>query len=88
MLQDELKLRFLAHRKQAFITCDERCFCWEIEQLLDELDPQRSPTTRAPAQPAIELLRELHEKGVILSFGDGLMWNQKIDAVLKTAGGG
>lgn len=23
------------HRKKAFITCDETCFCWKIEMLLD-----------------------------------------------------
>lgn len=49
MLLDELNLRFLAHRKQAFVTCDETCFCWEIESLLAELD-SHGPTLRVPVQ--------------------------------------
>lgn len=24
------------HRSKAYITCDENCFCWPVERMLDE----------------------------------------------------
>ena len=62
----------------------------QIEELIeyDAWLESRSPTLRAPVQPAIELLRRLRAQfdGCDDSYIVPLL--QEVDAVLKTAGGG
>lgn len=41
----ELELKFHEHRNKAFLTCDETCFCWEVEQWL--LPPEISTKVEA-----------------------------------------
>ena len=33
---------FEAHRKKAFISCDETCFCWDVEKGLLGMEPIKS----------------------------------------------
>jgi len=33
-VRPELEKKFEEHRRKAFVTCDETCFCWDIEPLL------------------------------------------------------
>lgn len=30
----QLELLFFEHRNKSFITCEETCFCWDVEQWL------------------------------------------------------
>lgn len=32
---DKIKEALEKHRKEAFITCDENCLCWDVEAILD-----------------------------------------------------
>jgi hypothetical protein len=38
MKKQDLKRLLDKHRKDAFITCDESCFCWDVELLLHNND--------------------------------------------------
>lgn len=29
-----LEKMFEKHRQEAFVSCDEKCFCWDVEKLL------------------------------------------------------
>src|SRR5688572_14006093 len=39
----ELEGLLSKHRQDAYITCDENCFCWDVEKFVIEQDRQLTP---------------------------------------------
>lgn len=42
-----LEKMFEKHRQEAFVSCDEKCFCWDVEKLLlgvEEIRPTKRGT--------------------------------------------
>lgn len=46
-----LEEMFARHRQQAFVCCDEKCFCWDVEKWLFDVEEIR-PTLRAVDPPS------------------------------------
>ena len=42
-----LEEMFAKHRQEAFVCCDEKCFCWDVEKWLFDVEEIR-PTRREP----------------------------------------
>ena len=84
MNEDDIIKFFSANEMKKGLLC---IHCLDEFYVGMKLLDTRSPTLRAPVQPAIELLRRLRENRQVVRhlLPETL---EKIDAVLKTAGGG
>jgi hypothetical protein len=51
---DDLKLLLEAHRsKQAFLTCDKSCFCWDIEDFISSHKQAGGTITHTPVNGVV-----------------------------------
>ena len=45
---EDLQSLLDTHRKQAFLTCDKHCFCWDVENFISCHEQAGGTTTLAP----------------------------------------
>ena len=45
---EDLKSLLETHRKQAFLSCDKHCFCWDVDDFISSHEQAGGTTTLAP----------------------------------------
>ena len=58
---DDLQSLLDTHRKQAFLTCDKHCFCWDVENFISCHEQAGGTTTLAPMREKLYPTKALLE---------------------------